>query len=156
MNLWIGSDRSKYAIEILFEHSLRILSLEFFDIHIYLVFKKVTSASLNSYRQKGYKISVKNWIFDDSCHKKGPVLVILVPGMIQLSGPGGQEVLWWNRAFEALDAIEADKVSEAVDVLSPDKSLLRDSESSRFLNSAFVWDFEKLIFDIIIKYNFEF
>ena len=30
-------------------------------------------------------ISVKNWIFDDSFHKKGPVLVILVPGMIQPS-----------------------------------------------------------------------
>ena len=31
-------------------------------------------------------ISVKNWIFDDPFHKKGPVLVILVPGMIQPSG----------------------------------------------------------------------
>ena len=30
-------------------------------------------------------ISVKNWIFDDTFYKKGPVLVILVPGMIQLS-----------------------------------------------------------------------
>ena len=30
-------------------------------------------------------ISVKNWIFDDPFHKKGPVLVILVPGMMQLS-----------------------------------------------------------------------
>jgi hypothetical protein len=27
---------------------------------------------------------VKIWIFDDSFNKKGPVLVILVPGMIQL------------------------------------------------------------------------
>jgi hypothetical protein len=31
-------------------------------------------------------ISVKNWIFDDLFPKKGPLLVILVPGMIQLSG----------------------------------------------------------------------
>ena len=30
-------------------------------------------------------ISVKNWIFDDPFHKKGPVMVILVPGMIQPS-----------------------------------------------------------------------
>ena len=30
-------------------------------------------------------ISVKNWIFDDPFPKKGPVLVILVPGMIQPS-----------------------------------------------------------------------
>ena len=28
-------------------------------------------------------ISVKNWIFEDPFHKKGPALVILVPGMIQ-------------------------------------------------------------------------
>ena len=30
-------------------------------------------------------ISVKIWIFDDSFYKKGPVLVILVPGMIKPS-----------------------------------------------------------------------
>ena len=30
-------------------------------------------------------ISVKNWILDDPFPKKGPVLVILVPGMIQPS-----------------------------------------------------------------------
>ena len=31
-------------------------------------------------------ISVKIWIFDDTFYKKGPVLVILVPRMIQPSG----------------------------------------------------------------------
>ena len=51
-------------------------------------FKKVTLARLNSLWQKGYQISVKNWIFDDPFHKKEPVLVVLVPGMIQLSGSG--------------------------------------------------------------------
>jgi hypothetical protein len=51
-------------------------------------FKKITSADLNSLRQKDYQISVKIWIFDDPFHKKGPVLVILVPGMIQPSGSG--------------------------------------------------------------------
>jgi hypothetical protein len=30
----------------------------------------------------------KNWIFDDPFHKKGPVLVVLVSGMIQPSGSG--------------------------------------------------------------------
>ena len=30
--------------------------------------------------------SVKNWIIDDPFHKNGPVLVILVPGMIKPSG----------------------------------------------------------------------
>jgi hypothetical protein len=29
---------------------------------------------------------VKNWIFDDPFHKNGPVLVILVPGIIEPSG----------------------------------------------------------------------
>ena len=52
------------------------------------VFKKVAKAGLNSLRQKRSQISVKNWIFDDSFHEKGPVLAILVPGMIQPSGPG--------------------------------------------------------------------
>ena len=49
-------------------------------------FKKITSAGLNSLRQKESQILVKNWIFDNPFHKKGPVLVILVPGMIQPSG----------------------------------------------------------------------
>ena len=48
--------------------------------------KKMTSAGLNSLWQKKYQISVKNWIFDDPFHKKGLVLVILVPGMIKPSG----------------------------------------------------------------------
>ena len=50
------------------------------------VFKKIASAGLNSLRQKGCQILVKNWIFDDPFHKKGPLLVILGPGMIQPSG----------------------------------------------------------------------
>ena len=49
------------------------------------VFKKVVSAGLNSLQQ-GWQISVKNWIFDTPFHKQGPLLVILVPGMIQPSG----------------------------------------------------------------------
>ena len=47
------------------------------------VFKKIASAGLNSLRQKGCRILVKNWIFDDPFHKKGQLLVILEPGMIQ-------------------------------------------------------------------------
>jgi hypothetical protein len=46
----------------------------------------VTSA--DSLWQKGYHISVKNLVFDDPFHKKGPVLVILVPEIIQSSEPG--------------------------------------------------------------------
>ena len=41
---------------------------------------------VNIHQQKGYHILVKNWTFDDPFHKKGPLLVILVPGMIQPSG----------------------------------------------------------------------
>ena len=48
-------------------------------------FGEVTSAGLNILRQKGYQISVENWIFDDPFHKKGLVLIIWVLGMIQSS-----------------------------------------------------------------------
>ena len=50
------------------------------------VFKKVALAGLSSLQQKGYQILVTTWIFDDPFYKKGPLLVILVPGMIQPSG----------------------------------------------------------------------
>ena len=80
--LWIGYDRLKYVSKILFESSFGILRYTF------LVFKKVTSAGLNSLWQKVYRISVKILIFDDLFLKRGPVLVILVPGMIQTLGPG--------------------------------------------------------------------
>ena len=46
---------------------------------------------------------------------------------------------WWNEAvkvIEAIEAVEATKVIESAEVLRPGKSLLRTSESSRFLNSA--------------------
>jgi hypothetical protein len=50
-------------------------------------FKEITSAGLNSLRQNDYQISVKNRIFfNDPFHKKGSLLVILEPGMIQPSG----------------------------------------------------------------------
>jgi hypothetical protein len=48
----------------------------------------LTSCGLNSLRQKGCHILVKNWIFDDPFHKKLPVMVILVPMMIRPSGSG--------------------------------------------------------------------
>jgi hypothetical protein len=79
---------------------------------------------------------VKIWIFNDSFNQKGPVLVILVPGTIQPSGPGSSLV---NRDFEAVEAIkvaETNEVNEAAEVLRPEKSLMRTSESSRFLSSA--------------------
>jgi hypothetical protein len=50
---------------------------------------------------------VKNWIFDDLFHKKGPVLVILVPGVIKPS------VLWENRTVEV---DEASEISEAAEI----------------------------------------
>ena len=59
--------------------------------------KKVTSVGLNSLQQKGYQISVKIWIFDDPFHKKEPLLVILVPGMIQPSGSAIFSMKWGCR-----------------------------------------------------------
>ena len=58
-----------------------------------------------------------------------------------------QEVFWWNRALEAVEASEVaedHEVNEAAEVLGPEKSLLRTSESSRSLNSSLFWCFEKL------------
>ena len=39
-------------------------------------------------------------------------------------------------AVEASEVAEANEVNEAAEVLGPEKSLLRTSESSRFLNSS--------------------
>ena len=61
------------------------------------VFQKVASAGLNSLQQKGCQILVKNWIFDDPFHKKGPLLVILVPQMIQPSGSVNFLMKWGCR-----------------------------------------------------------
>ena len=97
-------------------------------------------------------ISVKIWIFDNTFYKKGLVLVILVPGMIQ---PSGLVFFWWNEAvnvIEATKAVEAVEVTEAAEVLRSGKSLLRTSESSRFLNSALFWCLEKNYF---LKYHIE-
>ena len=54
--------------------------------------------------------------------------------------------------MEAIEVAEADDVSEAADVLRPEKSLLRTSESYRFFNSALFSCFEKN--KIIIRYHF--
>ena len=63
------------------------------------VFKKMTSAGLNSLRQKNYQISVENWIFDDPFHKKGLILVIWVLGMIKPSRSVNFLMKWgcWGR-----------------------------------------------------------
>ena len=58
------------------------------------VFKKVLLAGLNSLWQKGYQISVKKRIFDDPFYQKGPLFVILVPGMIQPSGSVKKLMKW--------------------------------------------------------------
>ena len=71
----------------------------------------MTSAGLNSLRQKEYQILVKNWISDDPFHKKGQILIILVPGMIQPSGPG---IFWWN---EAVEVIEASEVADGREII---------------------------------------
>ena len=85
-------------------------------------------------------------ILDDPFHRNGPLLVILVPGMIR---PLGWVFLWWNDAVEVIEAIEAVEVTEvtevieAAEVLRPGKTLLRTSESSRHFNSALLLCFEK-------------
>jgi hypothetical protein len=46
----------------------------------------LTSRGLKGLCQKGCRIFVKNWIFDDPFHITLPVMVILVPVMIRPSG----------------------------------------------------------------------
>ena len=75
-----------------------------------------------------------NWIFDDSFHKKGPVLIILVPGMIQPSQ--SVMILMKGGCKEDMEVVEAVVVIEAAEALMSGKFLLRTLESSRFLNSA--------------------
>ena len=61
-----------------------------------------------------YQISVKNWIFDDPFHKKGPILVIWVPWMIQ---PSRSVFFCDELRTEAVEVIEATEVVEAVEVI---------------------------------------
>ena len=59
---------------------------------------------------------------------------------------------WWNEAVKATKVVEAVEVIEAAEVLRPGKSLLRTSESSRFLNCVFIWCFEN-IFILVESWN---
>jgi hypothetical protein len=66
------------------------------------VFKKVASAGLNSLRQNGNQILVKNWIFDDPFHKKGPLLVYFGARndpTIMISN-----FFWWNEAVDVANS----------------------------------------------------
>jgi hypothetical protein len=82
--------------------------------------KKITKTGLNSLQQKGYQISVKNWIFEDPIHNKGPVLVILVAWTITQSGSGSfvlekraVETVEASEFAENIEANEATEVSKA-------------------------------------------
>ena len=55
-------------------------------------------------------------------------------------------MFWWNEAvdvIEATEAVEAIEVIEFAEVIWSRKSLVRTSVSSRFLNSALLWCFDK-------------
>ena len=53
--------RLRFLISYHWLHVQEVITFGFYQP----VFKTVTLAGLNSLRQKGYQISVKNWIFDD-------------------------------------------------------------------------------------------
>ena len=65
------------------------------------IFKKMISAGLNSLREKEYQISVKNGIFEDPCHKKGLIMVIL--------GARDDQTI---RSIETIEAVEVTDVTE--------------------------------------------
>ena len=107
-----------------------------------------------------YQISVKNWNFDDQFTKRDCYCSF---GWQGWSNHQVQQMFWWIDTVEAVEVIEATEVIEAVEVidtaevLRPGKSLLKSKESSRFLNSALFWCFEKkIIFVWIMKYHVEF
>ena len=56
---------------------------------------------------------MKNWIFEDPIHNKGPVLVILVARMTKQSESGS---FWEKKAVEAVEASEDTEVNEAAEV----------------------------------------
>ena len=104
-----------------------------------------------------YQISVKNWNFDDPFHKKGLVLVIWVPGMIQPSGSVNVLMNWGCRGHWGHWGCWGCWGHWDCRGSKAGKSLLRSKESSRFLNSALFWCFEnKIICVWIMKYHVEF
>ena len=73
----------------------------------------------NSLRQKGYQLSVENWIFDDPFYKKGPVLVVLLPGKFFLVILG-----FWGQFITAVsiwDTLQIVKTIETVAKLNASK-----------------------------------
>ena len=74
-----------------------------------------------------------------------------------------QEVLWWNRAFEAVEAIWLQRPMRSMRLqrfLKAGKSQIKTSESFRFLNSAyfdvFFMFWKRKFFGRIMKYHVEF
>ena len=56
---------------------------------------------------------MKIWIFNDQIHKKGPELVILVPGGMKSSRPGSFFLMKNDfKVVEAIEVSEAAKVNE--------------------------------------------
>ena len=108
----------------------------------------LTSRDLNSLRQIECHILVKNWIFGDPIHKKWSVLVILVLVMIR---PSGSEFFCEEISIERLvRPVRLQRPLRSIRLkrfLMPGKSLLRASESSRFLNSL-IWG---LYFNVLKK-----
>ena len=95
-------DRLEFSISYLRWPIQEVMTFGFYQT----VFKKVIMAGLNSLRQKGCQISVKNWIFDDPFYKKGVVLIIWVRKMIKPSGSVN-----FLRSLRPLEAVEADYVT---------------------------------------------
>jgi hypothetical protein len=75
---------------------------------------------------------VKIWIFDDPFHKKGPILVILMPLMIKPSGRKFFDKIRLLRQVRLQRLLRSMRLQR---FLRTGKSLHRTSESSWILNS---------------------
>ena len=91
-----------------------------------------------------YQISVKNWIFWYPFNKKGSILVILVPVMIQPSGPEAVEC-WGSRDYWGCRGYKAWKITN------------EDFKVIQVVEFSFILMFwEQLFLGRIMKYQNEF
>ena len=111
----------------------------------------LTSDGLNSLRQKGCHILVKNWIFNDPFHKK--IASIGYFGAIDDQTIKISNLFWEIGLKRLLRPVRLQRPLRSMRLerfLRPGKSQLRTSESSRFLNSI-ILGLILLYFDVFKK-----
>jgi len=114
----------------------------------------LTSRGLNSLRQKGCHILVKNWIFEDPFHKKNTSIGYF--GASDDQTIRIRKFFWRNGALEAVEASEvaeaaevneAGEVSKSWKITTVDFRVFQVLEFNNFrTNITLFWGFEKKLF----------